>query len=962
MTKLCAGTPKITVRDNRGLTVRTLRYNRGQVSDVTTQYVDVQVYNALGQVTSGQDPRFFGTATKNFEYTPALSGQVIQTVSADAGTTKSFTNIEGHPVWEQSRGRDCLNQADDQFTTTREYDALGRPTVRWVNICPLEGGLASAHRTDVWVYGESRALPTGVYDSASTADPRNLNQRGRLLKHYDTGGVLDRSARGYHVAGKVLRQDRQLLSLDGGAFNGVTHGWNGTLPDVDTAGLDPHAYGTTWTYNAMAQVLTQTDAKGHQQQTTYDMVGRRAANAVTPNGGKSMPITAAVSYTAGGQIETQIDANGVQTVYTYEPQTTQRVLTITITRSSASASAAKRRRSTEKGGGSGREGTLQDLAYTYDGVGNVIALNDASTPVTYFHNGTVDGSRSYSYDALYQLVSATGRENSVSSTPRGTDSPDAFSPLDQANYRSYRRNYRYDFGGNLCQVAASNASGTGAAVPTRNVIVAADSNRALSNVNHPGLTPTDLSSFFDSAGQSTCLDGNANQPMYWTPYKQLYCLVTLYREDTPRQSSLHGDWYASDCELYAYGGDGQRVRKVAQTNSAGTVWTHDAIYLPGLELRQNHQTGEQLEVIVLDGGARLLNWISTPPEGIAQQQIRYRYSDRQNSCQIETDENARIITQEEYYPYGGTAVWAAASTGEAKCKTIHYSAKERDSTGLYYYGFRYYQPWIARWVNPDPAGTLDGRNRYCMVGNNPATFADPTGLWREGDEEGRPRQVAKLPEIDVEEWIEGAEGLEAVEGLDVVEGIEEGVEMLAEVPIEIPADVAAGLSAKERPYPYGHELFGFQRKDTHKWLRYDPIPLEMRGERQVALDVGDLHVINRASSGEYFLSGVDDKNEVINETRIPIASSTYDFVITVEQSDRVLARESDFSGKGHSSLAAEKDVLYAGEIGFDEDGKLMYWSNASGHYRPDPNRHRTNIPPRLRGMFEIEKFEFHQHS
>ncbi|WP_158598591.1 RHS repeat-associated core domain-containing protein [Achromobacter sp. K91] len=745
MSSLCAGTPKITVRDNRGLTVRTLRYNRSASSDVATQYVDAQDYNDLGQTISSRDARFFaeGKGTLNFQYTPALSGQVLQTVSVDAGTSQAFADIEGHPVWESSQGRDCLYQSDDQFTTTHQYDALGRPTARSVKIQRLSGGLASNVQTDIWVYGEALSLPAGAYDPSSPADPRNLNLRATLLKHYDTAGILDMAARGYQVQGSAQRQDRQLLTISN-AFDGVTHSWTGTYPNVNTSVVDPQVYSTAWIYNALSQVLNQTDAKGHQQQTTYDMAGRKASSSVTPNGGKNTPVVADITYTADGQIETQSDANDIQTTYSYEQQTTRRVLSITTTRSAAAASAARKRRpqrrATSRSGRRSRASNwtlLQDLSYTYDGVGNVTALSDASMPVAYHANGTVDGNRSYTYDALYQLLSASGRENYVSSNPSTTDSPSAYTPLDQANYRSYTRNYQYDLGGNLCQIAAGNASGMGAAVPTRNMVVAAGSNHAVSNANNVGLTAAQVDSFFDRAGQNTCLDGNINQPMYWTPYKQLYCVVTTYRE------SMYsgGDWFSSDCELYAYDSEGQRVRKAAQTASMGT-WANDAIYLPGLEVRQNHQTGEQLEVIVLDDGARMLNWTANPPSSIGNQQIRYRYGDRQNSCQIETDDRAQIITQEEYYPYGGTAVWAAASTSEAKYKTIRYSGKERDAAGLYYYGMRYYQPWIGRWINPDPAGTVDGQNLYCMVGNNPVTSSDGTGLMAKKEDTEQREQAA----------------------------------------------------------------------------------------------------------------------------------------------------------------------------------------------------------------------------
>ncbi|WP_353739733.1 RHS repeat-associated core domain-containing protein, partial [Yersinia rochesterensis] len=84
--------------------------------------------------------------------------------------------------------------------------------------------------------------------------------------------------------------------------------------------------------------------------------------------------------------------------------------------------------------------------------------------------------------------------------------------------------------------------------------------------------------------------------------------------------------------------------------------------------------------------------------------------------------------QEEYYPFGGTAVFASRNTVEAKYKTVRYSGKERDATGLYYYGLRYYLPWLGRWLSSDPAGTVDGLNLYRMVRNNPILLMDEDGL------------------------------------------------------------------------------------------------------------------------------------------------------------------------------------------------------------------------------------------
>jgi len=92
-----------------------------------------------------------------------------------------------------------------------------------------------------------------------------------------------------------------------------------------------------------------------------------------------------------------------------------------------------------------------------------------------------------------------------------------------------------------------------------------------------------------------------------------------------------------------------------------------------------------------------------------------------------------VISQEEYYPYGGTAVWAARSEVQGRYKFVRYSGKERDATGLYYYGYRYYQPWLGRWLSADPAGTVDGLNLYAMVRNNPMTLVDELGLRGKGN-------------------------------------------------------------------------------------------------------------------------------------------------------------------------------------------------------------------------------------
>jgi len=181
---------------------------------------------------------------------------------------------------------------------------------------------------------------------------------------------------------------------------------------------------------------------------------------------------------------------------------------------------------------------------------------------------------------------------------------------------------------------------------------------------------------------------------------------------------------------------------VSQTS--GTTRRAQVIYLPGLELRRTQRTQgppsstttissteEELHVLSLGSAGRqqvrLLHWVTGQPADIPNDQLRSSLDNQIGSSVLVLDENADVLTREEYYPFGGTAVWSGKNTSETKYKFVRYSGKERDTTGLYYYGLRYYAPWLGRWLNPDPGGTVDGLNLYRMVRNNPVTLQDADG-------------------------------------------------------------------------------------------------------------------------------------------------------------------------------------------------------------------------------------------
>src|SRR5205823_3132365 len=95
------------------------------------------------------------------------------------------------------------------------------------------------------------------------------------------------------------------------------------------------------------------------------------------------------------------------------------------------------------------------------------------------------------------------------------------------------------------------------------------------------------------------------------------------------------------------------------------------------------------------------------------------------SATLELDDQADLISYEEYYPYGASSFQVARSGTEVPAKRYRYTCKERDEeTGLYYHGARYYVAWLGRWASCDPTPAT---NLYLYSLANPVMFIDPDG-------------------------------------------------------------------------------------------------------------------------------------------------------------------------------------------------------------------------------------------
>ena len=79
-----------------------------------------------------------------------------------------------------------------------------------------------------------------------------------------------------------------------------------------------------------------------------------------------------------------------------------------------------------------------------------------------------------------------------------------------------------------------------------------------------------------------------------------------------------------------------------------------------------------------------------------------------------------------YDPYGRTM--AQSATALTTANVYRFSSKEiHAQSGMYYYGFRFYDPHLQRWPNRDPIVEAGGVNLYGFVMNDPVDVIDKFG-------------------------------------------------------------------------------------------------------------------------------------------------------------------------------------------------------------------------------------------
>jgi RHS repeat-associated protein len=168
---------------------------------------------------------------------------------------------------------------------------------------------------------------------------------------------------------------------------------------------------------------------------------------------------------------------------------------------------------------------------------------------------------------------------------------------------------------------------------------------------------------------------------------------------------------------FTYDGDGKRVKATVDVTTAYVgnwyEWT-------GSGTSYYHFAGRRVAMRTASG-------------------VSYIYGDHLGSA---TNTTGSQVSSQRYYPYG-----ARRGSNTVVTPYRFTSQREESTIGLYYYGARYYDAALGRFIQadtivPEP-GNPQALNRYSYVLNNALRYTDPTGMFSEDE-------IMKY--LDVDSW------------------------------------------------------------------------------------------------------------------------------------------------------------------------------------------------------------------
>jgi RHS repeat-associated protein len=669
-----ANTPGVLHFDTLGRPVLSVEHNRHVESGADEFNLTRVTRDVEGNLRSVVDAR--GNTVMRYEYD--MLGNLVYQDSMDAGQRWLLLNLAGNPLrtWDE-------RNHEFQYS----FDRLQRPTES--KVLGGDGATPLNHIFNKVIYGEDLLL----LDRSNEDDLQKDNVLGRVVQLYDMGGLIDTPD--YDFKGQPPVTTRRLFRK----YKEVAN-WIDANLDADLE-ADEFIFATET--DALGRITRQETPDKSVITPGYNEAGLLNSETVLhPDAAAPVTYLRNIDYNAKGQREAIEYGNGVVTTFHYD-RDTFRLNHLVSRRSNGDP--------------------LQDLHYTFDPSGNITHIEDKSIPVVFFGNQMITGVNTYSYDALYRLVEATGREHAAQlvfgDEDNWNDAPFMFgaSPGDPLALREYTQRYEYDAVGNIMQMEHKATNNEW----TRHYSYETDNNRLIST----------------TVGSETYQYPHHAQHGYMTALPHLQDMGWNFKEELIRTIRQRRNSGTPETTYYQYDGGGQRIRKVTENAADPDVpptKKEERIYLAGYEVYRKHSGTdaglERISLSLLDGEHRfvMIETRNDVDDGTAKQLVRYQMHNHLGSATLELDGTTRVISYEEYHPYGTTAYQAKNSEVQSAAKRYRYTGMERDEeTGLSYHSVRYYLPWLGRWGSSDPIDLAGGVNLYAYSNDNPTNYSDESG-------------------------------------------------------------------------------------------------------------------------------------------------------------------------------------------------------------------------------------------
>ena len=698
--------------------VTTTTYTFGQVGNAGSLYDMAIVVDPEGNKVGGANMRGTKVSYKDVhdrivarvEYnngTPITTTYAYDPLGQITGMIDNKGNTTAI-VYDQVGNRTEINNPDTGSTISN-YDANGNITSKFT----------AKHNKITYNYVFNRMVGIDYPNSLKTASVvyeygamgEAYNRAGRIKRVTDESGVEERQ---YGKLGETTREEKTV--------------------EAKTPAVQRKKFTTDYVFDSFGRMVEMTYPDAENLHYAYDHGGLLTA-AWGEKSGNRYDYINTLLYDEFGQRTDISYGNGTKSSYTYDA----------LTRRLATLDTALK---------DGRY--IQKLTYDYDLVGNVLSLKNGIAVATNTALPAGPVAQNFRYDDLYQLEHSDGQYS--------------FGP---GKGNTYSNDFMYDTIGNIAKKTQVQTI----LQPSMSAHLPKETNYVL-DYKYTGSHPHAVT---DAGDKVYTYDANGNMTGWTNKHNGTLRVITWNEENRVKQVDDNGK-----STYFLYNDAGERVLKRGQYGE--TIYANRFFSIRNGELGTKHVFAGETRVLSklvktpptntanstttstltsgttttipgingLDNGrGKKLGIIKRLPDGTqtgvnppVEKDEFFYHGDHLGSSNMITDAYGVVYQHLEYFPYGETWIEEGGSYG-GNTPGYKFTGKELDpETGLYYYGARYYDPVLSRWISADPilakylptgdkekdkklpsggVFTPINNNLYHYAGLNPVKYVDPDG-------------------------------------------------------------------------------------------------------------------------------------------------------------------------------------------------------------------------------------------